>query len=342
MSRTRLFKSNKIEGGRIGVSSSKPVALQGSNLVKKFEDLIAVNHISFEIYEGEIVGILGPNGAGKTTTIRLLTGVFNLTEDSKVKIYSQDLTHNPKQLKKKFGIVPEISNAYSDYTVWQNLFFSGTIYGLSKEDIKERVDLLLKRFEITDKLHAKTKTLSKGLKQRVNLCMALLHEPSILILDEPTSGLDPFSVSIVRKQILDLKKEGKTILITTHNMQEAQQICDRILIMNRGKIIADETPDDLRKNFKPTSTLIFEVAGGLPKEHTQELESLFTAIEEEKNKIKIISETPLDDVATFHDFAQRKGVTVQNFGLKETSLEEVFIHLVQTDSHSPHKGGTQK
>ena len=324
------------------MSSPKTVALEGSNLLKKFGELVAVNEISFEIFEGEIVGILGPNGAGKTTTIRLLTGVFDLLEDSKVKIFSQDLTNNPKQLKRKFGIVPEISNAYSDYTVWQNLFFSGTIYGLSKENIKDRVDLLLERFEITDKIHAKMKTLSKGLKQRVNLCMALLHEPSILILDEPTSGLDPFSVSIVRQQILDLKKEGKTILITTHNMQEAQQICDRILIMNRGNIIADETPDDLRKNFKPTSTLIFEISGGLPEERKQELKAMFKAIKEEKNKIKIISEQPLDDAAKFRDFAQHKGVMIQNFGLKETSLEEVFIHLVKGDSKSPNKGGMAK
>ena len=314
--------------------SIEKIALETFNLTKKFGDLTAVNDISFKIHERGIVGILGPNGAGKTTTIRLITGIFQLTNNSKVEIYSKDLTSNPKELKKKFGIVPEISNAYSDYTVWQNLHFSGTIYGLSKMEIKERVDALLNRFDLTDKIHAKMKTLSKGLKQRVNLCLALLHEPSILILDEPTSGLDPLSVSIVRKQILDLKKEGKTILITTHNMQEAQQICDRILIMNRGNIIADEHPDDLRKNFKATSTLIFKVQGGISKEHEQELDSLFKTVKEEKNKISIISDNPLEDVSKFNDFVQKNDVNVLDFDLKETSLEEVFIHLVKTDSRS--------
>jgi ABC-2 type transport system ATP-binding protein len=157
------------------MSISKPIAIETFNLTKKFGDMTAVDNISFKINEGEIVGILGPNGAGKTTTIRLITGIFQLEDNARVEIYSQDLTHSPKELKKKFGIVPEISNAYSDYTVWQNLNFSGSIYGLSKNKIKERIKVLLEKFELINKMHAKTKTLSKGLKQRLNLCLALLH-----------------------------------------------------------------------------------------------------------------------------------------------------------------------
>ena len=314
------------------MSSFKPTVLEAFNLTKNFGALTAVDDISFKIYEGGIVGILGPNGAGKTTTIRLITGIFELKEKSRVEIYSEDLTSNPKELKKNFGIVPEVSNAYSDYTVWQNLFFSGTIYGLSKEKIKERAEILLDRFELADKINSKLKTLSKGLKQRVNLCLALLHEPSILILDEPTSGLDPFSVSIVRNQILDLKKEGKTILITTHNMQEAQQICDRILIMNHGKIIADESPDELRKNFKSTSNIMFTLQGKISDESKNALFSLFKTIKIEKNKFNLISENPLEDISKLNAFIQKNGISIQDFTLKETSLEEVFIHLIEKDS----------
>ncbi|MFO8019003.1 MAG: ABC transporter ATP-binding protein [Promethearchaeia archaeon] len=320
-------------------TSTGEIALEAFNLTKKFGALTAVNDVSFKINKGGIAGILGPNGAGKTTTIRLITGIFQLKNNSKVEIYSKDLTSNPKELKKEFGIVPEVSNAYSDYTVWQNLVFSGTLYGLSKKEIKDRGKILLNRFELTDKINAKMKTLSKGLKQRVNLCLALLHEPSILILDEPTSGLDPFSVSIVRNQILDLKKAGKTILITTHDMQEAQQICDRILIMNHGNIIADENPDDLRKNFKPTSTLIFKVQGGISKEHKQDLSSFFKAIKEDKDEIRVISENPLEDTSKFNDYAKTNDIKIQNFALKETSLEEVFIHLVKVDTESKNKEG---
>ena len=280
------------------------------------------------------MGILGPNGAGKTTTIRLITAIFQLENDSRVEIYSQDLTNSPKELKKKFGIVPEISNAYSDYTVWQNLNFSGRIYGLSKEKVKERTKVLLERFELTEKMHFKTKTLSKGLKQRLNLCLALLHEPSILILDEPTSGLDPLSVGIVRKQILDLKKEGKTILVTTHNMQEAQQVCDRILIMNRGKIIADESPDNLRKKFKPSSTMLFKLEGKLSTEQKEGLTSRFNVIEEPNKPLTIITNNPLEDISALNEFVKKNSLIISNFNLKETTLEEVFIHLIKTDTQS--------
>ena len=316
---------------------SSKIAIEASNLSKRFGDLVAVNNITFAIHEGEIVGILGPNGAGKTTTIRLITGVFQLENESKVNVYSQDFTSSSKKLKKLFGIVPEISNAYSDYTVWQNLNFSGRIYGLSKAEIRERVNDLLERFELIDKLHAKTKTLSKGLKQRLNLCLALLHEPSILVLDEPTSGLDPFSVNIVRKQILQFRDEGKTILITTHNMQEAQQICDRILIMNRGNIIADENPDTLRKNFKQSSTILFQSEIKLSNELKNKLKTELILKEEKNGYFQLISRDPLEDISKLNSFLKSNGIKLKDFKLLETTLEEVFIHLIEKD-HKPKEG----
>ena len=252
-------------------------------------------------------------------------------------MYSQDFTNSSKKLKKLFGIVPEISNAYSDYTVWQNLNFSGRIYGLSKAEIRERVNDLLKRFELSDKLHAKTKTLSKGLKQRLNLCLALLHEPSILILDEPTSGLDPFSVNIVRKQILQFRDEGKTILITTHNMQEAQQICDRILIMNRGNIIADENPDTLRKNFKQSSTILFQSEHKLSNELKDKLKAEFVLKEEKNGSFQLISKDPLEDISKLNSLLKSNDIKLKDFKLLETTLEEVFIHLIEKD-HKPKEG----
>jgi ABC-2 type transport system ATP-binding protein len=252
-------------------------------------------------------------------------------------IYSQDFISSKKELKKLFGIVPEVSNAYSDFTVWQNLSFSGRIYGLSKAEIRERVNDLLERFELTDKLHAKTKTLSKGLKQRLNLCLALLHEPSILILDEPTSGLDPFSVNIVRKQILQFRDEGKTILITTHNMQEAQQICDRILIMNRGIIIADENPDTLRKNFKQSSTILFQSETKLSNELKDKLKADFVLKEEKNGYFQLISRDPLEDISKLNSFLKSNDIKLKDFKLLETTLEEVFIHLIEKD-HKPKEG----
>lgn len=308
---------------------NESIAISASNLTKKFDDFTAVNDVSFKIFEGEIVGILGPNGAGKTTTLRLLTGVYKLEEGEKIEIFNENLKDNQINCKIKFGIVPEISNAYSDFTVLENLEFSGKMYGLSKEEIKNRSKILLERFELLDKLNAKTKTLSKGLKQRANLCLALLHEPQILILDEPTSGLDPISVKIMRKQILEFRKAGKTILITTHDIKEAQTICDRILIMNKGKIIADANPDTLRRDFKSISTIIFKTE----KELDSKLMNYPTLIKRSDGTFAISSENVLKDLSElYNSFTLKNQIQISDVKIQETSLEEVFIDLIKNDS----------
>jgi len=309
-------------------------AIKALNLRKKFEDLIAVDNVSFNISKGEIVGILGPNGAGKTTTIRLLTGIFKLEGKARIEIFNEDITKNLNKYKINFGIVPEVSNAFSDFTVWQNLKFSGGIYGFPKEKIENRSKKLLEQFGLIDKMHSKTKALSKGLKQRLNFCLALLHEPSILILDEPTSGLDPISVKLMRNRILQLKKEGKTILITTHDMQEAQTICDRILIMNRGKIIADESPDTLRERFKSTSTILFKIDGVLSNDLKNTLLDTFNAMKEKNNYYTFSSDDVIKDISMLYNFSKENNLTISDFKVKETSLEEVFIHLIKKDSIS--------
>ncbi|MHA1979639.1 MAG: ABC transporter ATP-binding protein [Promethearchaeota archaeon] len=318
----------------------KPIAIKVSNLVKRFEDLIAVNNVSFEILEGEIVGILGPNGAGKTTTIRLLTGIFKLEDQASIEIFNEDITKNLNKYKINFGIVPEVSNAFSDFTVWQNLKFSGGIYGFPKKKIEKRAKELLEQFNLIDKMHSKTKTLSKGLKQRLNFCLALFHEPPILILDEPTSGLDPISVKLMRNRIRMLKKEGKTILITTHDMDEAQTICDRILIMNRGKIIADESPDNIREQFKSTSTILFKIEGILSNDQKTSLMDTFDSIKEIKEYYSISSYDVLKDISKLYNYSKENKLEISDFKVKETSLEEVFIHLIKEDSIS--MGGLEK
>lgn len=318
----------------------RSIAIKVSNLYKRFEDLIAVNDVSFEISEGEIVGILGPNGAGKTTTIRLLTGIFKLEDKASIEIFNEDITKNLNKYKINFGIVPEVSNAFSDFTVLQNLKFSGGIYGFPKKKIENRSKELLEQFDLIDKIHSKTKALSKGLKQRLNFCLALFHEPHILILDEPTSGLDPISVKIMRNRILQLKKEGKTILITTHDMLEAQTICDRILIMNRGKIIADESPDNIRERFKPTSTILFKIDGILSNNQKSSLTDTFDSIKEKNDYYSISSHDVLKDISKLYTYSKENNLEISDFKVKETSLEEVFIHLIKEDSIST--GGLEK
>ncbi len=312
-------------------------AIRAFNLRKHFEDLIAVDNISFNIRKGEIVGILGPNGAGKTTTIRLLTGIFKLNDQARIEIFEKDMTENPNKYKMNFGIVPEISNAFSNYTVWQNLNFSGGIYGISKEDIEIRAKKLLNQFDLLEKRHFKTKTLSKGLKQRLNFCLALLHEPPILILDEPTSGLDPISAKMMRTYILQLKKEGKTILITTHDLREAQTICDRILIMNRGKIIADESPNYLRERFKSTDSILFKIDGVLSDDLKNKMGDLFKNLKEKNDYLVFSSSNALKDITKLNKFSEENKLKISDLKIEEPSLEEVFIHLINKDSRGEGK-----
>ncbi len=312
-------------------------AIRAFNLRKHFEDLIAVDNISFNIRKGEIVGILGPNGAGKTTTIRLLTGIFKLNDQARIEIFEKDMTENPNKYKMNFGIVPEISNAFLNYTVWQNLNFSGGIYGISKEDIEIRAKKLLNQFDLLEKRHFKTKTLSKGLKQRLNFCLALLHEPPILILDEPTSGLDPISAKMMRTYILQLKKEGKTILITTHDLREAQTICDRILIMNRGKIIADESPNYLRERFKSTDSILFKIDGVLSDDLKNKMGDLFKNLKEKNDYLVFSSSNALKDITKLNKFSEENKLKISDLKIEEPSLEEVFIHLINKDSRGEGK-----
>lgn len=309
--------------------SSSEIAIKASNLTKSFGDLIAVNNISFKIHKGEIVGILGPNGAGKTTTIRLITGLFESELDGEIFIFTEELRKNLEACKSKFGIVPEISNAFRDFTVWDNLIFTGKIYGLTRQEIEKRAKQLLNHYDLYDKINSKTKSLSKGLKQRLNFCLALLHDPPILILDEPTSGLDPISVRIMRKRIIGMKEEGKTILITSHDMQEAQNLCDRVLIMKKGKIITDADPDMLRENYTQKSTIRFKIEDDVSFEKLDKIKEQFNIKKEKDNLFYFLSDNPLQELSKLYNFTQNFNLTLSHLTIKESSLEEVFIDIIK-------------
>jgi ABC-2 type transport system ATP-binding protein len=323
----------------MSIQTNRSIAIFVQNLKKSFASLIAVNDISFKVQEKEIIGILGPNGAGKTTTIRLITGLYSLDAPSKVNVFQWDMGRMPLKCKAQFGIVPEISNAFLDYTVYQNIEFSGLLYGLTKNQIKIRADILLKQFNLQEKTTAITKTLSKGLKQRLNFCMALIHDPPILILDEPTSGLDPVSVRLLREQILQLRATGKIILLTTHDMIEAQKICDRVLIINKGKIIVDESPDSLRTRFGNGRKISFRPEKELPEQVFGELKKQFKFGESlyilKNGFYQVSSEKPVKDIAILHEISEKHQIGISEIKLEEITLEDIFIQIIQKEE-KPH------
>ncbi len=218
------------------------LAIEVEGLTKHYGQIMAVDHISFEVKKGEFFGFLGPNGAGKTTTIRMLTGVIKKDEGKAQVMGYPAGSLIAKQLS---GVMPELSNAYLDLTGWGNLMLMAELYRVPSAQAKERAGALLQQLGIYERKDSRASTYSMGMRKRLVLCMALLPDPQILFLDEPTSGLDVQSTRFIRALLQNLKKEGKTLFLTTHNMDEAAEMCDHVAIINHGKLVAVDTPDNL-------------------------------------------------------------------------------------------------
>jgi ABC-2 type transport system ATP-binding protein len=233
-----------------------------SNLTKIYKNISAVNHITFDVKQGEIFGFLGPNGAGKTTTIKMLTGLIQPTEGTAT-IQGKDIRTQIVQIKKIIGVVTEDSNMYDELSVLDNLRFVGQLYGVSKVDREKRIRELLNRFDLESKGEAKFATLSKGMKRKVTIAAALIHSPQVVFLDEPTTGLDVLSARILRSMIKELKALGVTIFLTTHYIEEAEQLCDRVAILVNGAIKTVDTPRNLiaTTNSKYLEEAFIEITG---------------------------------------------------------------------------------
>jgi len=222
--------------------ATEDYAIEVKGLTKRYGQILAVDHISFEVKEGELFGFLGPNGAGKTTTIRMLIGVIK-KDEGKASVMGHAAGSLPaKQLS---GVVPEMVNAYMDLSGWGNLMLMAELYRTPASEAKRRAEALLQELGLYERKDSKAVTYSMGMRKRLILAMALLSDPQILFLDEPTSGLDVQSARSIRAMLRNLRKEGKTIMLTTHNMDEAAELCDRVAIINHGKLAAVDTPDNL-------------------------------------------------------------------------------------------------
>jgi len=220
--------------------------IQVEHLRRTFGSLVAVDDISFEVRDGEIFGLLGPNGAGKTTTINMICGVLQ-PDGGRVLVDDADIWIEPKKVKQSLGVVPQEIAVYEDLTARDNLNFWGALYGLGGSGLKGRVDEVLSRVGLAERAGDKVKQFSGGMKRRLNLCMGLLHCPKFLLLDEPTVGIDPQARLNILEVIREVAAGGTTVLYTTHYMDEAEELCDRIAIIDHGKILTEGTLDELTK-----------------------------------------------------------------------------------------------
>jgi ABC-2 type transport system ATP-binding protein len=298
------------------------------NLVKDYGTLRAVDHINFEINEGEILGFLGPNGAGKTTTIRMMTGYLTPTSGNII-VENLNVQDHPIEIKKMIGYLPEHNPLYTDMTVYDYLKFMADIREIS--NFKQRLKQVIDQCGLHGIIAKPISTLSKGYKQRVGLAQAILHDPAILILDEPTSGLDPNQIIEIRELIKELGKE-KTLILCSHILQEVQAVCDRIIILNNGKVVADGSAAQLQSSFENRARLHLELITNPDnvEKMISDLENIKMESCEQKNEItKAIIEydAQIDRRVEIFEYIKKK-----NWGLLEmhrinVSLEDVFRNL---------------
>jgi ABC-2 type transport system ATP-binding protein len=297
------------------------------NLSKSYGPIHAVRGISFEIPPGEFFGLLGPNGAGKTTTFSMLSGLIE-PSGGKIGIGGTDLLSQPMAAKRKMGIVPQSFAFYPTLDALENLTFFGRIYGLSGAHLKARITRVLNLVALEERARQRVGTYSNGMKRRLNIAIGLLHEPEILILDEPTVGIDTQSRNAILQSLGDLNKSGITVLYTTHHIEEAEQLCQRVAIMDQGEIIAMDTPANLVHSLGKEIIQI-ELFEAVEDRYFLPLNKIgpWKWADERKRRLHLETASPEQTLRFLFEWRETGKIPLKTLNLLEPSLESVFIHL---------------
>ncbi len=313
----------------IEVKALKKTFGKGTNKVH------AVQGISFDIYDQEIFGFLGPNGAGKTTSLRMIVGLLR-PDAGEVTILGKNPHKKDKSLKNVLGIIPQTPTFYEDLTVEENLWFLAKIYDIPKILAKDRIDSLISQIGLEEKRKTITKNLSGGQKRRLNLILALVHDPKIVLCDEPTPGLDPQSRVAVWNFIRNLPKQGKTVILTTHYMEEADRLSNRVAIIDNGKILVLDTPKNLKSSIGEGDLVEIELAGQPREKELKPLAAKLAALEPplpieditiSQNSLTIRALDLIPKLSRILAFIEKQNFKVSNLSLRGTTLEDVFINL---------------
>jgi len=307
-------------------------AIEAEGLTKRFGDFLAVDHVNFRVKEGEIFGFLGPNGAGKTTTIRMLTTLTCPTEGS-ARVAGYDVVKDSLRTKQHFGVVPEVSNVYDELSVWNNLMFAGEIYGMSKAERRRKADELLSLLALAEHRNKKARHLSKGLKRKLVLGMAMVNSPDILFLDEPSSGLDVTSTRTMRDMIRQFAQRGMTIFLTTHNIEEANLLCDRVAIIVKARIVAVDSPENLRMALDASRSV--EIAFKRTPPSLQDwlnASGIVSAVRKEGDKWKVFTSNPPEFLDALVSYVEREKANLLTVNTMGPSLEDVFVSLVTNEA----------
>ncbi len=312
--------------------------VQAKDLTKRFNDFIAVDHVSLDVKRGEVVGFLGPNGAGKSTTMKMISG-FLEPDEGTISICGHDVLTDPIEAKRRIGYLPEGAPAYSDMTVADFLDFVGRMRGLSGAELKQRLAEMVDRIKIADVWNRRIENLSKGFKRRVGIAQALIHDPDILILDEPTDGLDPNQKHEMRELVRKIAPE-KAIIISTHILEEVDAVCSRAVIIADGKVVADETPHALTERAKPDNALQITVASiqsdlVMSKVQAAAVEGSVELLEQVNGSTRVLirHSGDLPKPSKLIDELAKSDIEVEDISQRRASLEDVFRQITQQQTH---------
>lgn len=292
------------------------------NLRKEFGELVAVDGIDFEVRAGEAFGFLGPNGAGKSSTMKMIGAVSPRT-DGDLRVLGKDPNEHGQEIRAQLGVIPQEDNLDLELTVYENLLIYGRYFGMSRKVINERIDELLTFTQLDERRHSRVEPLSGGMKRRLTIARGLINTPKLLLLDEPTTGLDPQARHLLWDRLYRLKQEGVTLIITTHYMDEAEQLCDRLVIMDKGRIVTEGSPRDLIEQHSRREVLEMRFAVGTQEEYAGRLEGLAPRVEILPDRVLLYT----DDADATADAVAAQGIVPESTVSRRSTLEDVFLRL---------------
>ncbi len=313
--------------------------IEARGLTRRFGKLVAVDHVGFAVEEEEIFGFLGPNGAGKTTTLRMLTGVIEPTEGTAI-VQGHDICEEPILARQHLAVVPEEANVYLDLSVWQNVSLMAELHGVPRRERIQEGRRLLELLGLADRMKDKARALSRGLRQRLMLVTALVTAPDILFLDEPTTGLDVSSARLIRQIVSELNHDGLTVFLTTHNMDEAEEMCARVAIINNGRIAVVDTPDRLRSAIQARQYVEVRFRGDGPA--ASELKSLLEvlSVRQTEETCHLYTESPGQVAVEVVRLADRRGLEIAQLATRKPTLEDVYLYFTDEGRREVENDGT--
>jgi lipooligosaccharide transport system ATP-binding protein len=302
------------------MSANAPL-IHARGLRKEFGSLVAVDGVDFDVQRGEAFGFLGPNGAGKSSTMRMI-GCVSPPTGGTLRILDRDPVHEGPEIRARLGVVPQADTLDNELTVRENLIIYGRYFGLSRKVVREKADELLEFVQLSERANSKVEPLSGGMKRRLTIARSLVNDPEVLLLDEPTTGLDPQARHVVWDRLFRLKQRGVTLVLTTHYMDEAEQLCDRLVVMDRGKIAEEGSPLDLIRRLSTREVVELRFPDAVPKVDADAFGELVARVEPLPDRVLLYTDDGDALVPLAHERLHPQSVLV-----RRSTLEDVFLRL---------------